>query len=106
VDPYAQYLYTKRSGLTTTGMTDSFGSFWYFGCIKFFIIAFIMSKLFLAANRGNSVAQILCMVLTVPAMHAITHSTFWFYKFWPHMLLFLLPALLYARVGRKGKNLM
>jgi len=102
-DPYAQFFYTRRTGLTTTGMTDSFGSFWYFGCIKFFVVAFIMSKLFLAANRGHRVAQILCMVLSVHSLHAITHSTFWFYKFWPHMVLFLLPALLYARVKQPAK---
>ena len=97
-DPYLRYGYSKRSGLTTTGFVDAFNSFWYFGFIKFFVVAFIMSKLFMAANRGHRVAQLLCMLLTVPAMHIVTHSTFWFFKMWPHMVLFLLPALLYARV--------
>jgi len=99
-DPFLQYRYDKRTGLTTTGFTDSFNSFWYFGCLKFFIVAFIMSKIYRAAQRGHYVAQILCMTLTVPAMHIVTHSTHWFFKFWPHMILFLVPALIFARARK------
>jgi len=94
---YERFGYTKHTGHTTTGFSDAFNSFWYFGCLKFFLVAFIMSKLFLAANQGHFVAQLLCMILTVPAMHIVTHNTHWFFQDWPHMLAFIGPALYYAR---------
>jgi len=56
-----------------------------------------MSKLFLAAQRGHFIAQLLCLLLTVPAMHIVTHNTHWFFQSWPHMLVFLGGALWYAR---------
>jgi hypothetical protein len=94
---YERFGYTRHTGLTSTGMTDAFSSFWYFGALKFFVVAFIMSKLYMAAVRGHFVAQLLCMILTVPAMHIVTHSTHWFFQNWPHMLVFLGGVLWYAR---------
>jgi len=88
----------KILGVTATGFTDAFGSFWYFGAIKFFIIAFVMSKVYGGAVRGNVSGGLIYMMLVTPAMHAVTHNTSWFFEAIPHMILFLLPALLYARV--------
>jgi len=101
---YERFGYTTHTGLTSTGMTDAFNSFWYFGCLKFFLVAYIMSKFFLAANRGHFIAQLLCMILIVPAMHVVTHNTHWFFQNWPHMVVFLLPALWYARNHKKVKR--
>jgi hypothetical protein len=94
---YRLYGYQKELGLTTSGMTDSFSSFWYFGSIKFFVISLILSKIYLGAQNGNMTAQLSYMVLVVPAMHAVTHNTSWFFEAMPHMILFFLPALAYAR---------
>jgi hypothetical protein len=91
------YGFTKTTGLTTSGLTDAFGSFWYFGALKFFIVAFVLSKIYRGAVYGNVTAQLLYIVLVVPAMHAVTHNTSWFFEAMPHMILFFLPALLYAR---------
>jgi hypothetical protein len=97
---YLQFNYDKQPGLTTTGMTDAYISFWYLGAIKFFVIAFLIAKMFKGANRGNVTAQLLCMLLMVPAIHAISHNTNWFFEPWVHMGVFLLLPLIYARSKR------
>lgn len=97
-----EYQYTGPAGSTVTGLSDAFQSFWYFGCLEFFLIAVIMQKLWLAARSGNMTAQLLYMLLPVQAMQAVTHYTNNFLLPWPHMAIFLLPALLLARQGRRS----
>src|SRR5262249_34386783 len=36
---YDVFLYEPDRGTTYTGLSDAFQSFWYFGCLKFFLIA-------------------------------------------------------------------
>lgn len=93
--------YQGMGGSTNTGMTDSFRSFWYFGAIKLLIIAFILNKLYVSAMTGNGVGQILYALMIVNALHAITHHTHWFVSPWIHLAIFLLPALWFAKVGRR-----
>jgi hypothetical protein len=95
-----EYQYTPSTGSTVTGLSDAFESFWYFGCLKFLLIAVVMQKLWLAARSGSVTAQLLYMLLPVQAMQAITHYTHNFLMPWPHMAMFLLPALLFARRAR------
>lgn len=97
---FEEYLYTPPMGSTWTGLSDAFQSFWYFGALKFFLIAFVMQKLWLAALGGNLTAQLLYMLMPVYALEAITHTTQYFLGPWVHMAIFLLPALLLAR--RRG----
>ena len=94
------YGHKVKLGVTSTGMTDAFGSFGYAGCFKFFLIAWIMAHIYGAARRGDFMAQLMYLMVVVDAMHAVTHNTHWFFGSWPHLALFLLPALLYARVPR------
>lgn len=89
--------YRSKYGSTVTGLVDTFGSFWYFGCLKFFIIGFVLRKIWNAAHSGGLVAQLLYMLLIVKAMHAVTHSTHWFLAPWLHMAIFLFPGLWWAR---------
>ena len=89
--------YRAANGTTVTGLVDSFGSFWYFGCIKYFIIGLVLRKIWNAAEAGGLVAQLLYMLLIVKAMHAVTHSTHWFLAPWVHMAVFLLPGLWWAQ---------
>jgi hypothetical protein len=84
-------------GTTQTGMTDAYLSWWYFGVLKFVLIGFIMSRLWHAAERAMPVGRILLMLLVVPALHAITHTTHWFFVAMITNLVFLTPALIYAR---------
>jgi hypothetical protein len=97
---YDEFFYTPTLGSTVTGFSDAFASFWYFGCLKFFAIAYCMQKLWWAARGGSLVAQLLYMLLPVPALEAITHSTQTFISPWVHMAIFLLPGIYLAR--RRG----
>lgn len=94
---YEEYYYEPEMGTTFTGLSDAFQSFWYFGFIKFLLIAFIMQKLWWSARAGGLTAQLLYMLLPIQALEAITHSTHAFVAPWVHIALFLLPALLLAR---------
>lgn len=91
--------HVASTGSTSTGMADAFGSFWFFGALEFFLIAYVLSKMYKAAVTGNMVMQLLYMLMLVNALHTVTHSTNWFVSPWVHMSIFLLPALLYARTG-------
>jgi hypothetical protein len=92
------YGYESEIGTTTGGITDAFASFWYFGCLEFFAIAYFMRRLYESALRGSPVWQIGCALMTVFSLHAITHNTAWFVAPWVHAALFLGPALVYARI--------
>lgn len=85
-------------GTTFTGMADAFRSFWYFGAVKFFVIAYVIQRMFISADLGHRVMQILYMLMLTNALHTVTHHTSWFISPWVHIAAFLLPALLFARV--------
>lgn len=56
-----------------------------------------MRPLYEAALRGHLIAQVLYMVLITDALHAITHNTGWFISALPHVGVFLLGGLWFAR---------
>ncbi|TYR31623.1 oligosaccharide repeat unit polymerase [Mesorhizobium microcysteis] len=93
--------YLPPTGTTETGMVDAFLSFWYFGALKFFLLAYVLSRVWASANAGSTTAQIVYMLSVVPAMHAISHITDWVLQVWVHMLVFLMPALLLAAARRR-----
>jgi len=99
---YHQYGYRKPIGTTTTGMRDSYGSFGYFGFIKFMLAAAIMKVLYVSARRGSLTHQILYALLLTYALHIVSHNTNWFFAEFPHLAMFLLPALWYARSGTRS----
>lgn len=90
--------YNPSIGSTSTGMTDAFASFWYLGCLKFFLIAWIMGWMYAAARRGHTVMQVVYILSVTPAMLAVTHFTNEVAIAWVHMAAFFVPAFLYARV--------
>jgi hypothetical protein len=94
--PLQESFYQPALGSTWTGLSDAFQSLWYLGCLKFFLIAYLMQKLWRAA-RGNLTAQLAYMLMPVYALEAITHSTQRFIDPWIHFAIFLLPALLLSR---------
>ena len=93
--PY--FYYNAAVGSTFTGIADSFRSFWYFGALKFFLIAYILRKMFLSAEAGNVVFIILSAVIMKDAMHAITHHTQWFFSPLVHIGIFLMTGLYLIR---------
>lgn len=92
-----EFNYRPKTGSTTTGISDSFLSFWYFGAIKFLIISYVMRSLFRAASRHSLVAIILLMLIYSGALESITHSTDRFFIAWFRIIAFLGPSLLFAR---------
>jgi len=92
--------YNTGTGENTTRMTDSFASFWYFGCLKFFLVAFLLGKLYISAMKGNTAAQIIYMLSAATSMLVITHFTNEILIAWVHMVVFLWPALYYATIPR------
>ena len=95
---YSEYQYIPHVGSTSTGLSDSFLSFWYVGAIKFFLIGLIMSRWYRAALKDRFVAQIIVMLAITPSLHAITHSTHLFFVFFVKLAAFLIPVLVFARV--------
>ncbi len=97
-----QFLYTPTTGSTLTGLTDAFQSFWYFGCIEFFLIGLVMNRLWRTAIRGGLAAQLCYILILGPSLHSITHSTDNFIAPWVHMAMFLAPALMLAKRPRSA----
>lgn len=95
---------TSALGITSTGLADTFQSFWYFGAIGFFFIGLIMSRWYRAALRGNVGSQILLLLIVPPSLHAITHSTHWFFVYFVQLAAFLLPVLMLARGTRQPRS--
>ncbi len=90
--------YQPFTGTTETGMADAFQSFWYFGALKFLLLSYLMCRLWKSANSGAMAARFVYILSIIPAMHAISHQTDWVVMIWPHMLIFVVPAFIYARI--------
>ncbi|CAN7610370.1 hypothetical protein LJR231_004576 [Phyllobacterium sp. LjRoot231] len=95
--PVAARDYDPLTGTTETGMADAFQSFWYFGALKFLLLAYLMSRLWASAKSGEMSAQLVYIFSIVPAIHAVSHQTDWVLTVWVHMLIFLLPTLAWCR---------
>lgn len=91
--------YSPLVGSTETGMADAFGSFWYFGAVKFFVFAYLLARIYRTAMDGWLLAQIVYIASITPAMHTITHYTQWLVTAWVNLALMLLPLLLLARAS-------
>jgi hypothetical protein len=97
------YGYESDVGSTTGGITDAFASFWYFGCLEFFSIAYVMRRVYESAVRGAPVWQLTYALMMSSCLEAITHTTNHVVGPWVQAALFLGPALIYARV-RPGEG--
>jgi hypothetical protein len=78
-------------------MADAFGSFWYFGAIKFFLVAVLLRRYYRSAMLGSVPAQLFYMLLLTPGMLSITHYTQSILSAWVHLAIFLIPVLMWAR---------
>lgn len=96
--------YAPPIGSTETGLADAFASFGYLGALKFFLIGFGMRRIYDAAESGSTGWQIAYPLILAPAMLAITHHTQWPLSALVHMALFLLPALLLARIRQPSRS--
>jgi hypothetical protein len=89
--------YDPPLGSTETGMSDSFASFWYFGALKFFVIAYVLARLYCTARQGWVVPQILYIFGITAAMLSVSHHTQWLLSTYIHLAMLLLPWLLLLR---------
>lgn len=96
------YGHRRHIGTTMTGFADSFMAFSFFGVLIFYIISRFMKRIWHAACRDDISAQIMYACTITVALHAITHSTQWFFIFFLQAILFLLPGFYWAR-KRHGK---
>lgn len=97
--------YNPLTGTTETGLVDAFASFWYFGALKFLLLAWVMRRLWETAVAGEMLGQLVYMLSIVPAMHAISHQTDWVVTVWLHMAIFLVPVLSVCRIRNRSVNL-
>ncbi|WP_094507618.1 hypothetical protein [Brucella thiophenivorans] len=97
--------YNPLTGTTETGLVDAFASFWYFGALKFLLLAWIMRRIWETAMAGEMLGQLVYMLSIVPAMHAISHQTDWVIPVWIHMAIFLIPVLWFCRIRNKSVGL-
>ncbi|WP_340107621.1 hypothetical protein [Pikeienuella sp. HZG-20] len=96
--PKAPRDFNPLTGTTMTGMVDAFRSFWYLGAAKFFLLAYVLRRLWNSAMEGQALGQFLYMLSAIPAMHAFSHATDWVVSVWIHMMFFCIPVFAYARV--------
>jgi hypothetical protein len=89
--------YQPDLGTTETGMSDSFASFWYFGALKFFVIAYVLARLYCTARQGWVVPQILYIFGITSAMLSVSHHTQWLLSVYIQLAMLLLPGLLLLR---------
>jgi hypothetical protein len=86
------------TGMTVTGIGDSFNQFGYFGCLFFAAVGYLFKTLWAAANRPNgTVAQILYIQVTTAAMRAATHQTIDFLPGFIYGLIFIGAIAFFAR---------
>jgi hypothetical protein len=90
--------FTLPTGLTVTGVGDSFNEFGYFGCLFFAVVGYLFKTLWAAANRLNgTVAQILYIQVTTSAMRAATHETVDFLPGFIYSLIFIGAIAFFAK---------
>ena len=93
----SEFGYVSKGGTTATGMVDCYASFWYLGCLKFLVIAYIMQRFYQRAINGGIMAQVIYLHLMGVTLETITHHTHWFVRPWVHIACFWIPAMLYCR---------
>ncbi len=95
---YKVYGHTPLVGSTFTGYSDAFRSFWYFGFLNFFLIAYIMGIWFRSSfYEDNITAKIILTQLYAFSLLAITHTTHHFFLEFIKLAVFLIPMLYLSR---------
>lgn len=95
------YGHAYRTGTTSTGYSDAFGSFGWLGFIKFLLIGWMMGTLYRHAIQGRFLGQLLYIYMLGTAMHAISHGTHRIlFAVWVYFFVFVFPVLCWARLKR------
>lgn len=100
-----RYGHEFMTGSTVTGYFDAFLSFSFLGFMKFWLIGWIAGRLYRYANEGSFRAQLLYILLIVPAMQSISHTTNDFLiRGWVYFFIMGYPLLMLATVKTYMKN--
>lgn len=75
VSAQENYGHVVITGATASGYLDAYGSFGWFGFIKFLLVGLIMGALYRHAMTGAFLAQLLYVYGLSTAMHVVTHQT-------------------------------
>lgn len=94
-----KYGYVPSPGSTVTGLADSYASFWFFGSLIFFLIAYSMRAMYDAAMDGSVGMGLMYVLCMLGALHAIPHHTGYYPARVIYVGIFLVPALMLARVA-------
>ncbi len=95
-DVYRTTGHIPKTGSQVTGIADSYLAFSYIGCIKFFIIAFILGILYTRAEHGSTIGILLYVLLLPDGLTAFTHGTHTFVNAAIKIAIFFLPMLIFA----------
>ena len=93
-----QYGHVFRTGSTVTGYKDAFGSFGWFGFIKFGLIGYLMGALYRHAMSGAFLGQLLYVYALTKAMQCVSHgSNDILIRVWVYFFVFGYPVLYWAK---------
>jgi hypothetical protein len=81
--------YKAGGGTTSTGFSDSFQMFWYFGALIFGAIGWFMRGLYNKAEAGSIVHQSLYILLLSPTLESITHYSTYIFTYAPIVVAYL-----------------
>ena len=97
-----EFGHTFKTGTTVTGYKDAFGSFGWFGFIKFMLIGYMMGALYKRAMVGALLAQILYIYCLTKGMQIVSHGTNdILIRVWVYFFTLGYPLLYWAKVRHK-----
>lgn len=97
-----RYGHVGKIGTTTTGYKDAFGSFGWFGFIKFLLIGFVMGTLYRHAMAGAFLGQLLYIYFLTKGMQSVSHGTNdILVRVWVYFFALGYPVLIWARAKKE-----
>ncbi len=95
--------YVPLTGSMWLGYTDAFQSFWWFRAATFFLIAWIMGRVYSSAEKGSSGAICFYTWIFNFALHIIPALTFVFWTNLIYWLVFCMPFLFLLQKCNQSK---
>ncbi len=92
--------YEPNIGSCQTGIAEAFLSFWYLGCLLYFLLGLVMRRLWDGAMAGSLPSQVIYVSLLALYLGTYDGTIQNFTVPWVHLAVFLLPVFAYARSRR------
>ncbi|RIK78040.1 MAG: hypothetical protein DCC67_11995 [Planctomycetota bacterium] len=90
------FSYVGKAGATNTGFVDAYWAFGYAGVLVFGLVAAAVGCCYKRAVRGDIAFQFYFVILSVDALHIITHTTSFFLFHAFHVCVLTAPVFWYA----------